>query len=1215
LASKSRKRLRGCAGWRAAAVLGVVVLALCSPAQAASTRTGTLHATVTDNFRTGQSTTRYTLESGKQKAVVRPTELAAEPGDRVVVTGGVRDGRLVGAVESVTADPQAAVAAGPRKVAVLLVSFPGESSEPWSLGQARSQVFTGANSANAFYREESYDGISLTGKLRADGDVFGWFRLNGPTAGCPDGVWKEEADEAAAAAGVDLSGYQHVVYMFPFQIGCSWLGTSALGGSWAMINGTFSLQVIAHELGHNLGLFHAGSWTCTSGGVRVQISDTCTASEYGDPFDAMGNIAYRHNNGWSLAKLGFLGADNVETIDTSGTYSMRSALHFTVEPTVLRIPRTRAANGAITSWYYLEVREKGGVFENVTDSSTTGVSIRATAGGMSPETLLLDANPTTATFQDAPLKVGQTFDGGPVRITTLSAGGGSASVSVELDEEPPTAPTGLTAIFAGADGVQLQWSASSDNFGVDRYLVFRDGTQIGTSTGTSLLDSLAAVGDHEYVVYAEDSSENRSVASEPAMVTVEADEESPTAPTDLTAAVEFEGVQLQWSASSDNFGVDHYVVLRDGTQVATPGSTGFLDSLVPAGAHEYVVYATDAAGSRSTASGPATATVPEVAGPACAAGTCRVTYRHSGAPATWIVPPGVAKADFIVEGARGGSDRSGDLFGRGARVESTLGSLMVDEGVAVSVGGAGKTDVEGGAGGFNGGGNGTLGGGGGGFSSVTLGSTLMLLAGGGGGKGSKGFNSIAETEPGGGSGGRGGEVGTAGSGGVATEALGAILGRGNGGAAGGNGGAGGAGGAVTGATTCPGGAGAGAVGASGGSLTGGGGVPAAGGGGGGGYVGGGQGGGSAGDACENEAGSGGGGGGSSFAAPGLSATFTGGFWSGDGQVSIAYANPIAAANRNYTTAPDQELTVAAASGVLSGASGPSGVPLSPSVVGPPTHGSVTLGDDGTFTYEPTSGYAGDDSFVYRVTDPSGNYAIAQAILTVASSPSASNSTPAGDGTYSLGQVVPTTFACGEGVGGPGLLSCNDSSGAKAQSGGVGHLDTSTAGPHVYAVTATSKDGLTGSASIDYTVVPAPRPPDGSGDPPHDPNPPDGPERPPHKIKLSLGVEGEPPADLLRAGKLVVAISVNVPARVTLAGSAELRVHAARRGIRTRSVAVLERTTVGFEGADEKRVALVLSRRGREALRHLPKLRLAIAAKATDAAGRAARRTVTLTLRR
>jgi hypothetical protein len=88
---------------------------------------------------------------------------------------------------------------------------------------------------------------------------------------------------------------------------------------------------------------------------------------------------------------------------------------------------------------------------------------------------------------------------------------------------------------------------------------------------------------------------------------------------------------------------------------------------------------------------------------------------------------------------------------------------------------------------------------------------------------------------------------------------------------------------------------------------------------------------------------------------------------------------------------------------------------------------------------------------------------------VASPPSASIKTPADGATYPLGQVVDSSFTCTEGVGGTGIASCVDQNGHPSGSA----IDTSTAGSHTYTVNATSRDGLTGRASITYSVT-APR---------------------------------------------------------------------------------------------------------------------------------------------
>jgi hypothetical protein len=65
--------------------------------------------------------------------------------------------------------------------------------------------------------------------------------------------------------------------------------------------------------------------------------------------------------------------------------------------------------------------------------------------------------------------------------------------------------------------------------------------------------------------------------------------------------------------------------------------------------------------------------------------------------------------------------------------------------------------------------------------------------------------------------------------------------------------------------------------------------------------------------------------------------------------------------------------------------------------------------------------------------------------------------------------VATTFTCAEGANGLGLASCNDSEGTNTNLSGNGQLDTSSAGPHTYTVTATSTDGMVKEASISYTV--------------------------------------------------------------------------------------------------------------------------------------------------
>src|SRR5665811_1164679 len=47
--------------------------------------------------------------------------------------------------------------------------------------------------------------------------------------------------------------------------------------------------LIAHELGHAFGAYHAGAFYCRNGDIGVIGPDNCDVVEYGDPADVMGS--------------------------------------------------------------------------------------------------------------------------------------------------------------------------------------------------------------------------------------------------------------------------------------------------------------------------------------------------------------------------------------------------------------------------------------------------------------------------------------------------------------------------------------------------------------------------------------------------------------------------------------------------------------------------------------------------------------------------------------------------------------------------------------------------------------------------------------------------------------------------------------------------------------------------------------------------------------
>ncbi len=98
-------------------------------------------------------------------------------------------------------------------------------------------------------------------------------------------------------------------------------------------------------------------------------------------------------------------------------------------------------------------------------------------------------------------------------------------------------------------------------------------------------------------------------------------------------------------------------------------------------------------------------------------------------------------------------------------------------------------------------------------------------------------------------------------------------------------------------------------------------------------------------------------------------------------VTIVINGAPIAQNNSYSTNEDAPLTISAP-GVLGNDSDPESSPLTAQLATQPAHGSVTLNADGSFSYFPSSNYAGADSFTYAAFDGSRLSAPATVSLTV-----------------------------------------------------------------------------------------------------------------------------------------------------------------------------------------------------------------------------------------
>ncbi len=176
-------------------------------------------------------------------------------------------------------------------------------------------------------------------------------------------------------------------------------------------------------------------------------------------------------------------------------------------------------------------------------------------------------------------------------------------------------------------------------------------------------------------------------------------------------------------------------------------------------------------------------------------------------------------------------------------------------------------------------------------------------------------------------------------------------------------------------------------------------------------------------------------------------------------ISVEAPTPPTAPKYTESTPFDTELTVAAAQGLLSQATG-TGITLTSSTAA--AHGTVVVNPDGSYTYTPDAGYAGPDSFTYTVTDADAQTATGTVTVHVGTTAAPT----AADYTESTPFDTELTVAAAQ-----GLLS---------QATGTGiTLTSSTAAAHGTVVvnpdgsyTYTPDAGYAGPDSFTYTVTDA-----------------------------------------------------------------------------------------------------------------------------------------------
>ena len=196
------------------------------------------------------------------------------------------------------------------------------------------------------------------------------------------------------------------------------------------------------------------------------------------------------------------------------------------------------------------------------------------------------------------------------------------------DAQAPSIPGSLTASAVSSSQINLTWTASTDNVGMSGYKIFRSGTQIATTAGTSYSNTgLSASTAYSYTVAAYDAAGNTSGQSAAKSATTLAapttDATAPTVPAGLSAqAISASQINLTWTAAADNVGVAGYRIFRGGTQIGTWAGASYSNTgLTASTAYSYTVAAYDTAGNVSAQSAAASATTQASTPPVGAVGT------------------------------------------------------------------------------------------------------------------------------------------------------------------------------------------------------------------------------------------------------------------------------------------------------------------------------------------------------------------------------------------------------------------------------------------------------------------------------------------------------------------------------------------------------------------------------------------------------------------
>src|SRR3954470_11975745 len=397
------------------------------------------------------------------------------PGQQVELDGVGNTNSFDATTVKVLPHAVAAVDATDVTKTLVILAYWGTAPDAMTKAKAASVIFT---QGNAWWKEASYGLTSLSGT------VVGWVKIPNPgdCYGNGDALMTSARSKATGLIG-SLASFERTIVYFPFCSAASGAaGWAYVPGTRVWINGYMDKRVTIHEQGHNYGLLHAHFYPCTSGGVHVSLGGSCSSSEYGDNYDAMGGASFvGHYSAPQKAKLGWL-PSRIHTYSASGTATI------TPMETAAGVKAGKIPAG--TRNYWVEYRTAQGQDKGFA-SGGLGVLVhladpRIYDGGNQ----LLDMRPRAGGADTVSLPLGGSWTSPEqIRITYKSANTSGAQVGVIFSAPPakvPSAPGSVTA-KAGDTAALVSWGTPNDNG--DALTGYKVHYQTGTTVKTATVGS------------------------------------------------------------------------------------------------------------------------------------------------------------------------------------------------------------------------------------------------------------------------------------------------------------------------------------------------------------------------------------------------------------------------------------------------------------------------------------------------------------------------------------------------------------------------------------------------------------------------------------------------------------------------------------------------------------------------------------------------------